>query len=135
MIAAPAATIFDLLADPAAHARLDGSGTVKAAVGNPKRLEMGSRFAMEMRLGLPYRITNEVVEFEEGRRIAWRHFGGHIWRYVLEPEGDSTKVTETFDGSTSRAPWLLRIMGVERKHPAAIEATLAHLDEIAREKS
>lgn len=127
VIEAPASTIFDLLADPAAHAHFDGSGTVRSAVGNPKRLALGAKFAMNMRIMVPYRITNTVVEFEEGRRIAWRHFGGHIWRYELEPVDGGTRVTETFDGSTSHTPWLLPLMGVEKKHPAAIEATLDRL--------
>ena len=120
--------IFDLLCDPVAHARFDGSGTVQGARGNPARLSLGACFAMNMRLGLPYRITNEVVEFEENRRIAWRHMGGHIWRYQLEAVEGGTKVTETFDGTTSKAPFLLALMGVGRRHPKAIEATLARLD-------
>lgn len=129
VIDAPAQRIFDLLADPARHAEIDGSGSVRRARGNPARLSLGARFGMDMRIGLPYRITNEVVEFEEGRRIAWRHAGGHRWRYELEPTGDGrTTVTETFDGTTSRAPFLLTLMGVERRHPAAIEATLERLE-------
>lgn len=129
VIAAPAAAIFDLLADPGAHARFDGSGTVRSAAGNPPRLSLGAKFAMNMRIGLPYRVTNTVVEFEEGKRIAWRHLGGHIWRYQLAPVAGGTEVTETFDGTTSKAPWALSLMGVARKHPAAIEATLARLSE------
>lgn len=127
VIPASPASIFDLLADPAAHARLDGSGTVRSAVGNPDRLSLGATFAMNMRIGLPYRVTNTVVEFEEGRRIAWRHFGGHVWRYELEPVDGGTRVTETFDGSTSKAPLVLTLMGAARKHPLAMEATLQRL--------
>ncbi|MDA8269668.1 MAG: SRPBCC family protein [Actinomycetota bacterium] len=127
VIPASPAAIFDLLADPAAHARLDGSGSVRSAVGNPARLSLGATFAMNMRIGLPYRVTNTVVEFEEGRRIAWRHFGGHVWRYELEPVDGGTRVTETFDGSTSKAPVVLTLMGVARKHPLAMEATLQRL--------
>ena len=47
---------------------------------------------------------NHVVEFEEGRRIAWRPSEpgspppGHLWRWELEPLGDSTTlVTDTYD--------------------------------------
>ena len=74
---------------------------MQAIVEGPERLERGSQFGAQMRLfGLPYRISNRVVEFEEGRRIAWRHFGGHRWRYELEPLGaDRTRVTESFDYS------------------------------------
>ena len=56
---------------------------------------------MTMRLGLPYRISNTVVEFDENRLIAWRHFGGHRWRYELEPAGAGTRVRETYDWSTA----------------------------------
>ena len=43
-------------------------------------------------------------EFEENRRIAWAHVGGHRWRYELEEVDGGTRVTESFDWSTSRAP-------------------------------
>ena len=100
---------------------------MRSAIGNPGRLSPGATFAMRMRIGLPYRVTNTVVEFEEGRRIAWRHAGGHVWRYELEPVDGGTRVTETFDGSTSKAPVVLALMGVARKHPLAMEATLQRL--------
>ncbi|MSV95386.1 MAG: dimethyladenosine transferase, partial [Actinobacteria bacterium] len=58
--------IFDLLADPTKHSLIDGSGSVKAGrPGNPKRLSLGAKFSMDMRIKLPYRISNTVVEFEE----------------------------------------------------------------------
>jgi hypothetical protein len=88
---------------------------------------------MQMRWGLPYKILNEVVEFEEGRRIAWRHFGGHVWRYELEPLDDrSTRVTETFDARPSRAPLVLVLMRAQRTNQRAIEQTLDRLEEWAR---
>jgi len=100
-VAASAATVFAILADPRQHARIDGSGSVRDVVEGPERLERGSQFGARMRLfGLPYRISNRVVEFEEGRRIGWRHFGGHRWRYELEPvDATHTTVTESFDYS------------------------------------
>ena len=42
--------------------------------------------------GLPYKITNRVVEFEADRRIAWRDFGGHRWRYGFSPTADGGTV-------------------------------------------
>lgn len=85
VVDAPVKRIFDLLADPARHSELDGSGTVRGAVFGPERLESGSEFGMDMRMmGLPYRMTNRVVEFEEDRLIAWKHVGSHRWRYELE---------------------------------------------------
>jgi hypothetical protein len=49
---------------------------------------------------------NHVVEFQEGRCIAWRPSdpgqrpAGHLWRWELEPAGESTtSVTHTYDWS------------------------------------
>lgn len=97
--------IFDLLADPSRHGEIDGSGTVRGVRGEPDRLQLGSRFGMSMRMGLPYGTENEVVEFEEPLRIAWqtrgigivRPFGGRVWRYELEPLDGGTLVRESWD--------------------------------------
>ncbi|MDQ3898130.1 MAG: SRPBCC family protein, partial [Actinomycetota bacterium] len=98
VIAAPAQAIFDVLADPAMHPVIDGTDSVKStAEGGHQRLAMGSEFRMSMRIVVPYRISNRVVEFEEGRRIAWTHIGGARWRYELEPVEGGTRVIETYD--------------------------------------
>ncbi|MFN8034711.1 MAG: SRPBCC family protein [Acidimicrobiia bacterium] len=129
LIGAPADTIFDVLADPRQHSRFDGSGTVQgASPKGPARLSPGARFGMSMRLGVPYRMTNTVVEFEEGRRIGWRHFGGWVWRYELEPRGASTLVRETADYSTSRIPFYVRFTGWVPRAKRYIDATLERLD-------
>lgn len=131
VIAADPAAIFDLLADPGQHGRFDGSGTIQAAdASNPERLGLGDRFGMSMKLGLPYRITNEVVEFEENRRIAWRHFGHHIWRYELEEVPDGTRVTESFDWSSSRFPPIYEWVGYPARHEINMAKTLERLDAI-----
>ena len=130
VIPAPAQAIFDLLADPAMHPILDGGGTVKAArEGNPKRLSLGAKFGMDMQLGGPYRISNEVVEFEEGKRIAWCHFAKNLWRYELEPVEGGTKVTETFDPSRGRFPvFAIRLLGFYRRNKPAMEKTLENIE-------
>jgi uncharacterized protein YndB with AHSA1/START domain len=129
VVQAPADRIFDLLADPAKHPVIDGSGTVRASRSTgPHRLELGARFGMDMKLGVPYRILNTVVEFEEGTLIAWRHFLGHRWRWQLKDLGDgTTEVTETFDWSTARVPRVIELMGFPAKNRKGIEATLARL--------
>src|SRR4051794_28589814 len=102
--------IFQLLVDPAQHPLIDGSGTVRAArAGGPDRLSLGAKFGMDMRMGAPYKIENTVVEFEEDRLIAWRHFNGHRWRWELEPVDGGTRITETFDWSTAKAPILISL--------------------------
>lgn len=129
VIAARPETIFDVLADPSRHGEFDGSGTVVGAQRSaPKRLELGSTFGMKMRLGIPYPMTNTVVEFEPNRRIAWSHFGAHRWRYQLEDLGEATRVTETFDWSTAIYPPIIEWLGWPRRHPANIAATLERLD-------
>jgi uncharacterized protein YndB with AHSA1/START domain len=119
--------IFDILADPAQHSRFDGSDTVKSARGNPERLSLGARFSMDMRMGLAYRITNTVVEFDEGRVIAWQHFARNVWRYELEALDDGTRVRETFDWSNGRGRKLIELMGYPEKNRTNMEATLERL--------
>jgi uncharacterized protein YndB with AHSA1/START domain len=128
VIAADPHTIFTVLADPSQHCLIDGSGTVREARGDTEPLVLGSTFSMGMRIGLPYRIQNEVVEFEPDRLLAWQHWGHHRWRYLLEPVEGGTRVTETFDWSTARFPKGIELMGYPSKHPAGMEKTLERLD-------
>ena len=132
VIKAPPEAIFDLLADPAKHGLIDGSGTVQKMRSGEHRLARGSKFGMDMKMGpLPYRISNTVVEFEENRLIAWAHLGKHRWRYRLEPvDGGtrpSTRVTEEFDWSTSVFPQAIELAGYPKKHVGNIERTLDRL--------
>jgi len=128
VVPAPAQDIFNLLADPRRHSEIDGSGSVKAArVNAPERLSLGAKFSMDMRIVLPYRMTNEVVEFEEGKQIGWRHFGGHIWRYILEPVEGGTKVTEQFDWNTNKSPLMLKVMKAVDNNSKSIQKTLDNL--------
>jgi uncharacterized protein YndB with AHSA1/START domain len=130
IIHAPPERVFAVLADPARHPEIDGSGSVRhPRPGNPVRLSLGARFAMDMRIGMPYRITNEVVEFEENRRIGWRHWAHNVWRYELEPVEGGTRVRETFDYSNGRGQLLLRVTGTARKNQQSIEKTLERLAE------
>ncbi|SDK22501.1 Polyketide cyclase / dehydrase and lipid transport [Actinopolyspora mzabensis] len=123
--------IFELLTDPAQHSLLDGSGTVlQAQQGGPQRLELGSKFGMDMKMGASYKILNTVVEFEQDRLIAWRHFNGHRWRWRLRPVEDRTEVTETFDWSTARIPLLISLSPFPRRNRAAIEKSLHRLGEL-----
>ncbi|WP_035772611.1 SRPBCC family protein [Arthrobacter sp. Br18] len=130
LIAAPADRIFEVLATPALHSVIDGSDTVKGEQPNgPKRLALGARFGMDMNMGAKYKILNRVTEFEEGRRIAWRHFSHHVWRYTLEPRGEATLVTEQWDARTVPFKLVLRLTGFTRRHPENIERTLVKLEE------
>lgn len=133
-IAAAPDEIFEILAAPALHSVIDGSDTVKGAQSSgPGRLGPGAKFGMEMNVKVDYKILNTVTEFEEGRRIGWRHFYGHVWRYLLEPATDAagvpgTLVTEQWDARQVRGKVFLRLAGYLRRHPANIDRTLARLD-------
>lgn len=102
VIAAPAERIFELIADPTQQPRWDGNDNL-VEVSQGKRIRgVGDVFAMVVTSG---KIReNYVVEFEEGRRIAWEPASpgeppaGHLWRWELEPQADdSTLVTHTYD--------------------------------------
>jgi hypothetical protein len=117
-VAAPAAKIFGLLADPARHPAVDGSGMLREARDRGVLGGVGDTFTMAMylpELG-DYLMLNRVVVFEQDRRIAWEPTPGdavaartaelpigcsqgYTWGFRLEPDGDSTIVTETFDCS------------------------------------
>jgi hypothetical protein len=132
--------IFDLLADPAGHAAIDGGGTVKSARSGGRRLALGDRFGMDMHLGVAYSTRNTVVELDENRRIAWQTtasgplgtvLGGRIWRYELEPVEGGTLVTESWDLSqeklTSKVVVKLTMSGSTRHN---MERTLARIEEL-----
>jgi len=138
-IRAPAEIIFDVLADPAKHAQFDGSGMLQgsnAAVG--ERLALGTTFGMSMKLGIRYATVSTVVEFEEGRRIAWQtgpkgrleaYVAGRIWRYELEPRGDGTLVQESWDIGGDHQRFLLKLGGIySGKTRRDMELSLARLD-------
>src|SRR6478609_8865770 len=105
-IKAPAADIFAIVADPARHHEIDGSGTVqgvKADVATSSTpLTLGSTFSMKMKMGLPYTMVNTIVEFGPDALIAWQPrpessvlatmIGGRIWRYELIPQDGGTLV-------------------------------------------
>ena len=135
VVAAPPSAVFAVIADPHRHPELDGSGTLRRAVSGPRRLELGSRFGMRMHWGLPYLVPNVVVEHEPDRLIAWRHPGRHRWRYELEPVDGGTRVTETFDWSTSPVARLLERLRVPERNLRSIEATLPRLERMVDDLS
>jgi len=129
-VAAPASRIFAILADPRRHGEMDGSGMIRRCLAGPARLRLGSEFVMAMRLwGIPYRVRNRVVEFEENRLIAWRHFEPQHWRFELDPTETGTRVTETFDYSywPLAGRLLLTLFGWPRRNSRAITRTLQRL--------
>jgi uncharacterized protein YndB with AHSA1/START domain len=101
-IAAGTGRIFELIADPAAQPGWDGNDNLAAAVAGERVRRAGDVFTMRLTRGAIR--ENHVVEFVEGRRIAWTPAEpgqappGHLWRWELEPTGTSrTRVTHTYD--------------------------------------
>ncbi len=137
VVAAPPEEVFALLADPRRHREIDGSGTLRDTVDGPPRLFRGARFGMRMQLGGRYAMTSTVVEFEEGRRIAWQPrptsrvaalaIGGRIWRYELAPVEDGTLVRETWDIRQERFPLPLLVA-----RPAVRRAMTRTLERLAQ---
>ena len=134
-ISATPRAIFDLLANPEKHSLFDGSKTVQRVLSGPKRLYKGAKFAMAMKIRVPYRIINEVVTFEEDREIAWRHLMKWEWRYQLTPlDGGKTLVREIFDARPSRSKRWLEITGALKHNPVLIAKSLVRLKEMAERK-
>ncbi len=127
---APAAEVFAFISRPGNHAEISGDESVKGDRHGPEQLTgEGDKFGMRMKMfGMPYRITNTVVEFEAGKKIAWCHPGKHRWRWEVEalPKG-GTKVTETFDMSTSPLKPALKLMGYPKGHQSNVEQSVANV--------
>lgn len=130
VVAAPAAEVFALLANPHRHHEFDGSGTVRGATSGPERLALGDRFGMDMKMRLPYRITNRVVEFEQDRLIGWCHPAKAVWRYELEPVDGGTRITETFDFTGSPVATGIELFGMHKGNAKSIRDTLRRLQSI-----
>jgi uncharacterized protein YndB with AHSA1/START domain len=101
-IAAEPERIFELIADPAEQPRWDGNDNLAEAPAGQRVRRVGEVFTMRLTRGAIR--ENHVVEFEEGRRIAWmpaepgQARPGHLWRWALEPAGVArTRVTCTYD--------------------------------------
>lgn len=138
LIAAPAADIFAVLADPARHHEFDGSGTVKGLKAPAGQMTLGSTFEMKMKMGFSYTMVNTIVEFEEDRLIAWQPrpanrvlalgIGGRIWRYELQPRDGGTLVRESWDIHAEKVSALVKPL--RAKTVEAMTATLARLERV-----
>lgn len=103
-IAAESAEIFELIADPAQQPTWDGNDNLGRAADGQRVHATGDVFVMSLTNDKVR--ENHVVEFEEGRRIAWlpaspgQEPAGHLWRWELEPlDAAHTLVTHTYDWS------------------------------------
>ena len=133
-IEAPAEKIFSILADPHSHSLFDGSATIKSVISGPERLYLGARFGMNMKIKVGYKITNEVIEFEENRKIASRHLMKWVWRYELTDLGDGkTQVSEYFDANPCNQAqrWWLKSTNSLARNPKWMAKSLVQLKVLA----
>jgi len=131
VIAAPAPTIFELIADPAEQPSWDGNDNLVSAEPGQRVRAVGDVFIMTIHLQQDR--ENHVVEFAEGRVIAWRpsEVGatqpGHLWRWELESlDADHTRVTHTYDWTDLTDPNRLG-----RARATTAEKLSASLDRLA----
>lgn len=133
-MAAPAAAIFELIADPAQQPSWDGNDNLAQAPTGQRVHAVGDVFTMMLTLGTVR--ENHVVEFEEGRRIAWlpseqgAEPPGHLWRWELQPlDDDRTLVTHTYDWS--RLTDEKRLERARATTPEKLAASIERLAELA----
>lgn len=146
IVAVPAARVFAVLADPATHSAIDGTGWVQECVDRAPLTEVGQIFRMNMyHPGHPdghYQMANKVQVLDPPRAIGWLpgtdtkgdghlEFGGWIWRYDLAPRGPSeTEVTLTYDWS--QVPQFIReYLRFPPFGPEHLINSLRHLAELA----
>ncbi len=143
-IKAPAEAVFAILANPASHAAIDGTGWVREALDRENLTEAGQIFRMAMyhdnHPDGSYEMANKVEVFDPPRAISWEpgqivagdlEVGGWIWRYDLSPVSQSeTAVKLTYDWSA--VPQVLRekiqFPPFTSEH---LDNSLSHLAEIA----
>jgi uncharacterized protein YndB with AHSA1/START domain len=131
LVAAAAGAVFELVADPAQQPRWDGNDNLDAADPGQRVRAVGDVFLMRTTKGNVRK--NHVVEFEEGRRIAWRPAEpgeeppGHLWRWELEPvDAGHTRVTHTYDWTR-----LIDEQRLPRARATTAERLMASVDRLA----
>jgi hypothetical protein len=144
-IHAPPEAVYAILANPATHATIDGTGWVVESLDNAPLIAVGQLFRMGMfHAGHPdgrYEIVNRVEVLERRSAIAWKpgynaddgavHFGGWIWRYDLAATEDGdTVVTLTYDWSATSQSVRERI-AFPPFPPEHLSRSLAHLAAMA----
>ncbi len=149
-IGAPAGKLFGILARPASHPLIDGSGMLREATSDAVLSGVGDVFTMKMHndeMG-DYEMFNHVVQYEPDRQIGWEPAlkeasreedqeaigdrAEHRWSFDLIPvDAGSTLVTETYD--CSRAPqWLRKAVRGGERWRDSMTLTLEKLDALGR---
>ena len=145
---AAAETVFAVLADPATHEAIDGTGWVRESLDGRPVTATEQVFRIHMyhdnHPDKDYEMANVVRVFEPPRAIAWEPgqegpdgeigCGGWTWRYDLAPAGaDRTDVTLTYDWSAVPAE-VREEIPFPPFEPTHLENSLRHLAELAERR-
>lgn len=137
-IAAPAAAVFELIADPARQPEWDGNDNLAESRPGQRVHAVGDVFVMTLTKGEDR--ENHIVEFEEGRLIAWQPSKpgeqpfGQLWRWEVEEldGGEGTgrcRVTHTYEWDQLTDP--KRIQKAMRTGSEQLGASIERLKELA----
>jgi uncharacterized protein YndB with AHSA1/START domain len=147
-INAPAESIFAVLADPASHAAIDGTGWVRESSDSRPLAAPGQVFRMSMyhakHPDRGYVTANRIQVFDPPNAISWEtgydaddgtlRFGGWIWRYDLTPAGPATTtVTLSYDWSAASKS-ARELIGFPPFPPEHLGNSLAHLAELVDDR-
>ncbi len=145
VVNAEPAAVFAVLADPANHPAIDGTGWLRDSLDPGVVTENGQIFRILMyhdnHPDGHYEMANKVIAYERDRTIAWEpgqagdngelEFGGWTWRYDLESEGPAqTRVRLTYDWS-GVAPPLREHIAFPPFPTSHVENSLANLAGLA----
>ncbi|MBL7486549.1 SRPBCC family protein [Frankia sp. AgB1.9] len=138
-VAASPSAVFAVVSDPAGHVKIDSSGMLQSADGEPVSA-VGDEFVVHMDrealndypLG-KYDVTVIITKFEQDALIEWTIGGAllgeplrHLYGYRLEPSDGGTRVVSYYDWS--EIPETYRGKGIFPVIPeAALRATLGIL--------
>ena len=146
IIDAPAEVVFAVLADPAKHAAIDGTGWVCRSIDSEPLTSTGQIFPMAMyhpnHPDGDYEIHNEIQVLDRPRAISWKPgydtgdgslgFGGWVWRYDLTPAGPKgTEVTLSYDWSAVSDTVRQNFESFPPFPPEHLSNSLAHLADLA----
>lgn len=93
--------LFEMIADPSRQPEWDGNDNLARADPGQRVRSVGDVFTMTLTGGAVR--ENHVVEFVEGRLIAWKPANpgqapaGHLWRWEIEPIDGGSLVVHTYD--------------------------------------
>ena len=132
-VEAPPEKVYELVSDITRTGEWSAECHSAEWVGGTSGPEVGARFKGRNRRGLlRWSTTSEVTACVPAREFAF-HVGTTTWRYMFEPVGGGTDVTESFE--TSKYGALYKLLTPEKKRQAQLqqgmEATLARLKAVA----